>query len=165
MNFNSDKNFNAIIDDKKLVFITSQFHVQSTDWLNKIYCLEKPNSFDPYISMYIRKENTEKLKINEIIRQLIESGLIKYWQSSVYRHNMGPAKPNEIVALTLNDMTSGFVILFTGYFAALAVFTFECVINRKINSNSLSEIERKFWILASKAIDCKRYAFINHNYY
>lgn len=100
----------------------SRKHVMNNQ---KIYCLDKSQNIYNYQVAMITRKNFHLLnKFNNLIYQLIETGIINKWETEstlLYNHQKTIASSNEPVVLELNNFLTVIALYYGGILTASIV--------------------------------------------
>lgn len=129
----------------------SKLQFMSSKWVSKFYCIRasEHSSISP-ISMFIRNDLVLSKNISQIIRRSVEAGLIEQWKTN-FQLNANPETYEALKQVSMEDLASGFVVIFGMLFLSILVLLLEMVIFRK------SQEKKRFWMKFSRFVDAERY--------
>lgn len=142
---------------KNLAFVTTEIQHESSSWRNKVYCIEHTEEIG--ISMKVKEKMLSGLPFNDIILRLLQSGIIKHWQSIIF-DDREEKTTMSTTALSLHLLSSGFLIWVLGLTASSTFLILECYVYRKFKAMSSTDKFYLFWYKAHQFVDGERHFYL-----
>lgn len=160
-NDNLHQSLNQMFTSDKVAVIASKLQI-AAEYKNKdLYCLSQNEQIMQYpIALFVKIENPFQLKLNKIIQNIFESGIIEHWRNEMIRKFVTMAVDNDPVPLRMEHELGIFVILFIGFTIALMVFCFEQYIFVLTKKTNLSNRQKRIIIFIDKFLDSKRHFYV-----
>lgn len=151
-------------NDKIAVSVSREHAMNNLEILkSELFCFTKSNNVYSYSVTMLAKKNFHLLsRMNTIIRQIVEFGLIQKWEKQDYtvmQIRLEQNQPinnldNNLIVLTVGHIGGALIIMFVGWIFGILSFIVEILINTKL-------AKRRYFRHMTKYLD----AFVNPDRY
>lgn len=160
-NANIDDCLKLLLNNEKLAVAVSRLHAENSPVVNKdqIFCFTRENNIYSFsIAMPMRIDFQLMPRINSIIRQLYEFGLVERWDKlsqaiatsavAIKLALAGGSNESNLVVLTVGHIMGSLLILIVGHLIALCAFGIELLTDYLVRRGSCN----RFWLIMNAGL-------------
>lgn len=152
---NLDQCLSRLSGNPKLAVAISREHVQNNRFIStsQFYCFESENIYEYDLNFLVGKNIPFSKDLNEFIRRVIESGLIKKWHSDSQIRI-----PNKYINTIHEQLDGVFLICYTMIVVVIFIFILEKIVYTKVRSPNTS----RYWKFIEMLIDPDRHFWLEN---
>lgn len=163
--FDVEKCLNYLKSDGKIAVATPRSFAKTLQMKENIFCFDSTQNIHNFLVVFMIRSNfTMRQPVNEMLKRIITSGLIKKWEKVLrfrkkVTNNISKQSSmvfSEVHSMNFTDMCSVFVFFMFFITISISVACLERIIHFKANSPTC----KHFWKVLDEIVCGQRYYFL-----